>query len=82
MKVRVPRKPIEGVKEPVTPHNHLFEQEFVPGKGHKSGGMGGLFVKRQLSVSELAAQEKEQKRMARWLEQYKKNVAVNKLKKR
>ena len=41
------------------PHNHLFEQDFVPGKGHKSGGMGGLFVKRQRSAAELAEQEKE-----------------------
>ena len=42
--VKPKKKEVPG--EPVSPHNHLFEQEFIEGKGHKSGGMGGLFVKR------------------------------------
>ena len=42
--VKPKKKKVPG--EPVSPHGHLFDQEFIEGKGHKSGGMGSLFVKR------------------------------------
>ena len=53
--------------------NHLFDKEFVPGKGMKNGGYGGILVGKHYEMKQkLVNEEAEKARNKQWLELYNK----------
>ena len=56
--------------------NRFFEKEFIPGKGMKNAGIGGLIIGNHYEKKQIKAEKEQDKiRNAKWLENYHKRAA-------
>lgn len=73
------RRP-EGDYTKVSPGSHLFMGEFEPGKGMRSGGMGGLLIGDHYKVKAERDRERAEKaRNAQWRKDYEERMEQKRL---
>ena len=66
-----PQQSITAKKSEAEPQNFLFEKEYIPGKGMKNGGYGGLLVgKHNIKQQKPFDMEAEQARTQKWLQEF------------